>query len=85
LAGKAENTVENLEAVSFEQAMKELEGIVRRLDGAAGDLETSIQDYLRGTALTQHCQKKLADARLRIEAIVKREDGVSLEPFETQD
>ncbi len=73
---------DSLEKVSFEAAMKELEAIVRRLDGAAGDLETSIQDYMRGTALTQHCQKKLADAKLRIEAIVNREGALSLEPFD---
>ncbi len=75
---------DTLETVNFETAMKELEGIVRRLDGAAGDLETSIKDYMRGTELAQHCQKKLADARLRIDAIVKKEGGLALESFETQ-
>ena len=70
--------------LSFEVAMKELEEIVRRLEGTGGDLESSIRDYLRGTALTQHCQKKLADARLRIESILKTEAGLALQPLESQ-
>ncbi len=62
--------------------MKELEEIVRKLEGGNADLEASIADYLRGTALQQHCQKKLADAKLRIEQIVKGEGGeAALAPF----
>lgn len=74
-----------IEGLTFEQAMKELEDIVRRLEGGGGDLESSIADYLRGTALQQHCQKKLSDARLRIDSILRAQDGtLSLQSFEAQ-
>ena len=48
--------------MSFEQALKELEVIVRKLEAGHGELESSIADYTRGTALKEHCQKRLAGA-----------------------
>lgn len=68
----------------FEAAMKELEEIVRRLESGGGDLDGAIRDYERGMQLKQHCQKKLEQATLKIEAVVKRESGIALQPFETQ-
>jgi exodeoxyribonuclease VII small subunit len=71
--------------LSFEEAMKELETIVRKLEGGQGDLEASIADYLRGTALRNHCQQKLHDAKLKVDQIMKTPDGsLALQPFETQ-
>jgi exodeoxyribonuclease VII small subunit len=72
--------------LSFEQALKELEAIVRKLESGSGDLDTSINDYVRGTQLKEYCQKKLADARLRVESILRTQDGSSLstQPFDAQ-
>ena len=68
---------------SFEEALKELEAIVRKLESGAGDLEASINDYVRGTELKAFCQKKLADARLKVESILKSQDGdVKTKPFD---
>ena len=61
--------------MSFEQALKELEGIVRKLEGGQGELESAIADYERGTLLQGHCQKKLADAKMKVEKIVQAADG----------
>lgn len=61
--------------LSFEQAMKELEQIVRRLESGQGELEKAIEDYARGTALKAHCEKRLADARMKVEKIVQTPDG----------
>jgi exodeoxyribonuclease VII small subunit len=61
--------------LSFETALKELEAIVRRLEAGQGELESSIEDYARGTALKEHCMKKLNDARLKVEQIVRKSDG----------
>lgn len=70
---------------SFEDALKELEAIVRKLEGGSGDLEASINDYVRGTQLKEFCQKKLADARLKVESIMKAQDGsTSTQPFDAQ-
>lgn len=76
-------TAPAMDALSFEQALKELEEIVRRLEAGNTDLESSIKDYLRGTALQRHCQQKLADARLRIDVIITSENGApALAPFD---
>ena len=67
----------------FEQALKELETIVRKLEGGAGDLESSINDYMRGTELKDYCQKKLETARLKVESILQAKDGtVTTQNFE---
>jgi exodeoxyribonuclease VII small subunit len=80
-----ENTATYSENTSFEQALKELEAIVRKLENGSGDLEASINDYVRGTQLKDFCQKKLADARLRVETILKSQDGaLSTQPFDAQ-
>ncbi len=69
--------------LSFEQALKELEAIVRRLEGASGDLEASINDYVRGTELKKFCDEKLKAARLKVESIVKAEEGsAATAPFD---
>ena len=74
----------SLESLSFEQALAELEAIVKKLENGQGELEQSIADYTRGTALKAHCQQKLDDARLRVEQIVKQANGsLSTKPFET--
>lgn len=65
----------NLENISFEDALKELESIVRKLEGGTADLESSIQDYLRGSELKNYCDQKLKEARMKVEAIMKTEDG----------
>mgnify|MGYP002781066366 CR=1 FL=1 len=71
--------------MSFEQALKELETIVRKLESGSGDLESSINDYVRGTQLKEYCQNKLADARLRVESILKTQDGeVLTQPFDAK-
>lgn len=72
-------------AMSFEQALKELETIVRKLEAGQGELESSIADYARGTALKDHCQKKLADARMKVEKIMQAADGsVTAQAFNEQ-
>jgi exodeoxyribonuclease VII small subunit len=63
-------------ALSFEQALKQLEDIVQRLEKGQVDLEDSIAIYERGTALKAHCEAKLRDAEARIEKIVIGPGGV---------
>ncbi len=58
-----------IESLSFEEALKELETIVRTLESGQGELETSIAEFTRGNALKEHCAKKLADAKLKVEKL----------------
>ncbi|BCW90132.1 Exodeoxyribonuclease 7 small subunit [Alphaproteobacteria bacterium SO-S41] len=60
----------DLGALSFEEALKQLEEIVGRLESGRVELEESITIYERGAALKAHCERKLKDAEARIEKIV---------------
>jgi exodeoxyribonuclease VII small subunit len=61
--------------MSFEDALVELEQIVRGLEGGQQKLEDAIAAYERGAALRRHCEAKLAEAEARVAAIVEHADG----------
>jgi exodeoxyribonuclease VII small subunit len=74
-----------LETLSFEDALSELEKIVRGLESGAGDLKSSIDAYERGAALRKHCEAKLKEAQMRIEKISVGADGkAKTAPFEAE-
>jgi exodeoxyribonuclease VII small subunit len=60
----------DIDALSFEDALKELEQIVQSLESGQAKLEESISIYERGALLKAHCEKKLEAARLRVEKVV---------------
>ncbi|MCY1671516.1 exodeoxyribonuclease VII small subunit [Novosphingobium sp. SL115] len=68
-------TMPDIAGFTFEEALKELENVVRRLESGEAPLDESIQLYARGDALRQHCQARLDAAQARIEAIVADRDG----------
>jgi exodeoxyribonuclease VII small subunit len=70
----------DLSALSFEQALAELEKIVAQLERGDVALEDSIRMYERGAALKAHCEAKLKDAQLKVEQIVLGPDGPRAEP-----
>ena len=71
----------DVSAMSFEDALAELEQIVRGLEGGQQKLEDAITCYERGAALRKHCETKLAEAEARVQAIVAAADGsLSLRP-----
>ena len=74
----------DLSQMSFEQALKSLEEIVRRLESGDVPLEESIDLYERGEQLRKHCQARLDAAQARIEKIVAGPDGkaIATEPFD---
>jgi exodeoxyribonuclease VII small subunit len=61
--------------LSFEDALKELEEIVRGLESGKGKLDDAIAAYERGSALKRHCERKLAEAEARIEKIALSANG----------
>ena len=65
----------DIAAMSFEDALAELERIVRDLEGGKQKLEEAITSYERGALLRRHCEAKLAEAESRVQAIVERADG----------
>ena len=56
------------DGASFEQALADLEGIVRELESGQGDLEKSITDYERGMKLKEHCMKHSPVPQQRVTA-----------------
>lgn len=61
--------------MSFEDALEELEEIVRTLEGGKGKLEDAITAYERGAKLKAHCEKKLKEAQSKVEKISLGADG----------
>jgi len=62
-------------AMSFEDALAELEQIVRRLEGGQVKLDEAILSYERGAQLKRHCERKLNEAQQRVDRIVIGLDG----------
>ncbi|HCI49154.1 MAG: exodeoxyribonuclease VII small subunit [Alphaproteobacteria bacterium RIFCSPLOWO2_01_FULL_45_8] len=54
---------------NFEQAMGELETIVRQLESGQDSLENSISLYERGIQLKKYCENQLEDAQMKIEKL----------------
>ncbi|MDG6078409.1 exodeoxyribonuclease VII small subunit [Erythrobacter litoralis] len=61
--------------MSFEDALRALETVVRRLESGDVPLDESIALYERGEELRKACQKRLDAAQARIEKIVQDADG----------
>jgi exodeoxyribonuclease VII small subunit len=69
-----------VDKMSFEEALGELEGIVKQLEAGEVELEKSIAIYERGAALKAHCESRLKSAELKVEQIVQGAGGVTTEP-----
>ena len=69
------NIPEDINKLSFENALAELEEIVDSLESGSVDLERSIEYYTRGSMLKLHCQKKLDEAVLKLEEMKVSSDG----------
>ena len=69
LAGMAEGSTD-ISGLSFEDALRALEDVVRKLESGEVPLDQSIDLYERGEALRKHCQARLDAAQARIEKIV---------------
>jgi exodeoxyribonuclease VII small subunit len=65
----------DIAAMSFEDALNELEQIVKRLESGSGKLNEAITSYERGALLKRHCEAKLREAQARVDKIVIGADG----------
>lgn len=74
----------NITEMTFEDALRALEDVVRKLESGEAKLDESIDLYERGEALRAHCQKRLDAAQARIEKIVAGPDGkpAGTKPFD---
>lgn len=71
--------------MSFEDALRALEQVVRKLETGEAKLDESLALYERGERLRAHCQARLDAAQARIEKIVQGADGkpAGTVPFDT--
>ncbi len=75
-----------MESLTFEEAYRKLEDIVRKLEAGGLSLEESIALYEEGMKLVRYCEELLEKAELRIRQIRLDEGGNwLLEPFELED
>ena len=70
--GKKQPAIDDL---SFEEALGELQALVKALEKGDSKLEEAIRAYERGAALKRHCEKKLREAQEKVDRIVVGTDG----------
>ncbi len=70
--GNKNNDVNDM---SFETALYELEQIVKKIDSGIENLESSVSSYERASLLKKHCEAKLEQAKFKIEEISKSDGG----------
>jgi exodeoxyribonuclease VII small subunit len=65
----AENNTADIQRLTFERAIEELESIVKRLEEGKVPLEESVAIYERGEGLKRRCEELLRQAEARVEKI----------------
>jgi exodeoxyribonuclease VII small subunit len=74
--GSAEKPIQ-----TFESCLEELEKVVKELETGDLPLERSLELFERGVSLSESCRKQLEDAETRIEALMRKDGKLQVEPF----
>jgi exodeoxyribonuclease VII small subunit len=83
---KGDTGKESTDATRFEEALAELEGVVRKLEKGELPLEDSLAAFERGMGLVKQLSKRLEDIERRVEVLLQREDGtLAVKPLDTGD
>ena len=59
----------NIDNLSFEEALEELESITESFEDGNSTLENAVNLYNRGVLLKKHCEKKLKEAKKKIDEV----------------
>ncbi len=71
-------------ALSFEEALAQLQDLVKKLERGDNKLDEAIGSYERGALLKQHCEAKLREAQMKVDKIVLGANGsVGTQPMDT--
>lgn len=77
---------ESATPLPFEEAMRELEARVRELESGSLTLDQAIAVFEAGTQLARQCETRLAEAKGKVEILLKQANGdVAAEPFTATD
>lgn len=69
----SQNSAMKIEELSFEQAVTELENIIKKLEDGKIPLEEAVQAFETGTQLRKLCETKLKNAQLKIEDVTNKD------------
>ncbi len=67
----------SIEKMSFEEALAELESIVKKIDTGQENLADAVDSFERGVLLKKHCESMLKNAKLKIEKITNIDGKIS--------
>ena len=72
-------------SLDFEQALKELEALVTRMEKGDISLEESLKHFERGIELTRTCQKALKEAEQKVQILMEKDGALEAQPFENRE
>lgn len=76
---------EEIENLSFEEALQKLEAMVRELETGQTKLDDAVEVYEKAMCLKKFCEEKLKSAELKIEKIEVAQNGaIELKPFDEE-
>lgn len=80
----SEETVQTKDVndLSFEESMTQLEELVKKLEGGQLDLDESLKVYENAVALRDHCRKILDESDRKVQTIMETASGEKREDFE---
>lgn len=67
--------------IAFEDALKELEALVEKMERGDLSLEESLQYFERGVTLTRLCQQALQEAEQKVEILLEKGEQSDVKPF----
>lgn len=65
--------------MNFEDSLKRLEEIVRKMEQGTASLDESLRLFEEGTGLVASCNKQLDEAELKVVRLMKGPDGKPVE------
>ncbi len=70
--------------LSFEQALKELEAIVKRMESGEQSLELSLEEFEKGIKIVRECRKFLEEAEQRVEILTQQGGLEKVQSFDSE-
>ncbi len=70
---------------NFEESLKQLEGVVKRMEAGELSLEQSLEHFEQGMKLSKQLQEALTEAEQKVEILVEQNQSLSTEPFYEED
>jgi exodeoxyribonuclease VII small subunit len=69
----------------FEDALKKLEEIVKKMEAGDLPLDEALKSFEEGIKLIRSCQNKLDEAEQRVEMLLEKEDSLQVKQFNGDD